>query len=155
MENEDTGEAPKCPICNATEFGECGHLIADIDITFCEMHSGTLESKAREFQDIMEHRLGLELEGAQAAEFSDEQLDQHWRDAVDNNVGNEDFPVISGGFFYSWLIIRLEDAGAIDAEGPVIDEGGPGFSSALRLLFADDPEELVEAVLQKAREEFG
>ncbi|MFM9816921.1 UNVERIFIED_CONTAM: hypothetical protein K0B97_03125 [Spiribacter pallidus] len=155
MINENTGEDPKCPICNASEFWECGHLIADIDVTFCEMHSGILKSRARAFQDIMERRLTLELEGAQAIDFSDEQLDQHWRDAVELNIGNEDFPIISGGFFYSWLIIRLEDAGAIDADGPVIDEGGPGFSSELRLLFSDDPEELVEAVLQKAREEFG
>jgi hypothetical protein len=154
MINENTGEAPKCPICSASKFWECGHLIADIDATFCEMHSGCLTSRESEFMRLMETRLQAELEDGRAMNFSDERLDEHWKDTVENNQRCSDPPEVLGGFFYSWLIIRLLDAGAIDADGPIIDEGPPGFSSEMRLLFADDPEELVDAVLQKAHAEF-
>jgi hypothetical protein len=34
----------KCPICGLAILEECGHLVADIDITFGEIHGGVLVS---------------------------------------------------------------------------------------------------------------
>lgn len=45
------------------------------------------------------------------------------------------------------MIELLEDAGAIDHPGSFVDEGGPGFSSACSLLYAENP----SAVLDNAR----
>jgi hypothetical protein len=44
-------EQIRCPICGLTILEECGHLVADIDITFGEIHGGAL---VRHLDDIEE-----------------------------------------------------------------------------------------------------
>ena len=154
MMDEDAIEGAICPICGAVEFWECGHLIADIDITFCEVNSGELLSDQHKFAHLMEDRLRRDLRSYQSMTFLDERLDQHWKDAVRKIKRDSDYIEVSDKFFCSWLIFRLLEAGAIDANGPVVNFGPPGFSSEMRRLFSDNPERIIGVVLQRAKEEF-
>ena len=47
--NEDTGEEISCNICGATEYWDCGHLVASLDRSFCECQGGELYDRIPSF----------------------------------------------------------------------------------------------------------
>ena len=56
--------------------------------------------------------------------------------------------MLDGIVFYRLVIGMLLEAGAIDHPGQIIDEGGPGMTSAATLLYAHNPTEVIESALK-------
>jgi hypothetical protein len=150
MVNEDTDEQPSCPICYSADFGQCGHLIADIDTTFSEVNSGLISAALEDFQRIVNERLRAEINENRPKIFVDSELQSHWNDCVTVSR-EEDEPEVLPSFLLSWLILRLTEAGAVEPDGIIIDDGPPGFSSAVRLLFSNEPDQLVHRVYANAK----
>ena len=74
-------------------------------------------------------------------------LNELWRESLDSYDRAEDYVLLDGDMFYRLVIDMLLDAGAIDHPGQVIDEAGPGMTSAVSLLYAHDPKEVVESAM--------
>ncbi|MHA7828916.1 MAG: hypothetical protein ACX93P_15295, partial [Roseovarius sp.] len=53
--NADTGEDVVCPICNAAEYWDCGHLVASVDRSFGECQGGALCDRETEFSSLVEN----------------------------------------------------------------------------------------------------
>ena len=51
---EETGKEPTCPVCGSPDYGDCGHLVADLDRSFCECQGGELYEKMAEFLNLVE-----------------------------------------------------------------------------------------------------
>ena len=56
--------------------------------------------------------------------------------------------MLDGIVFYRLVIGMLLEAGAIDHPGQIIDEGGPGMTSAVTLLYAHNPKEVIEFAMK-------
>jgi len=56
--------------------------------------------------------------------------------------------MLDGIVFYRLVIGMLLEAGTIDHPGQIIDEGGPGMTSAVTLLYAHDPKEVIESAMK-------
>ena len=56
--------------------------------------------------------------------------------------------MLDGIVFYRLVVGMLLAAGAIDHPGQIIDEGGPGMTSAVTLLYAHDPKEVIESAMK-------
>ncbi len=142
---EDTGESPKCPICNAKE--QCSHLVANIDRTFLHCYAGVFYELESDFRSEIGSTFIEKIKGAAESAWILDDLNDLWRESLDNYDREEDFIMLDGDVFYRLVIDMLLDAGAIDHPGLVIDEGGPGMTSAVSLLFAHDPKEVVESAM--------
>ena len=56
--------------------------------------------------------------------------------------------MLDGIVFYRPVIGMLLEAGAINHPGQIIDEGGPGMTSAVILLYAHNPKEVIEFAMK-------
>ena len=56
--------------------------------------------------------------------------------------------MLDGIVFYRLVVGMLLEAGAIDHPGQIIDEGGPGMTSAVTLLYAHNPKEVIESAMK-------
>ena len=56
--------------------------------------------------------------------------------------------MLDGIVFYRLVIGMLLEAGTIDHPGQIIDEGGPGMTSAVTLLYARNPKEVIESAMK-------
>ena len=65
-----------------------------------------------------------------------------WVNLVQNDL------MLDGIVFHRLVIGMLLGAGAIDHLGQIIDEGGPGMTSAVTLLYARDPKEVIESAMK-------
>jgi len=64
---------------------------------------------------------------------------------VNYDLEYPDHVYIDEYMFLAWLTEVLIDAGAEEPPGYIVEEGGPGQSSALTLLYASDPKVVIEA----------
>ena len=56
--------------------------------------------------------------------------------------------MLDGIVFYQPVIGMLLEAGAINHPGQIIDEGGPGMTSAVTLLYVYNPKEVIEFAMK-------
>ena len=56
--------------------------------------------------------------------------------------------MLDGVVFYRPVIGMLLEAGAINHPGQIIDEGGPGMTSAVTLLYVYNPKEVIEFAMK-------
>ena len=142
---EETGDGPKCPICNADE--DCNHLVANIDTTFLECYAGEFYERESDFRSEIEDTFIEKIKGSAEIVWKQDDINELWRESLDNYDPDEDYMMLDGHVFYRIVIDMLLDAGAIDHPGQVIDEGGPGMTSAVSLLYAHDPKEVVASAM--------
>ena len=67
---------------------------------------------------------------------------------MDSNNHDRNELMLDGIVFYRPVIGMLLEAGAINHPGQIIDEGGPGMTSALTLLCAHNPKEVIESAMK-------
>ena len=70
------------------------------------------------------------------------------RGSLDSYDHDQNDPMLDGIVFHRLVIGMLLEAGAIDHPGQIIDEGGPGMTSAVTLLYAHDPKEVIEFAMK-------
>lgn len=146
--NEDTGEEVVCPICNAIEYWTCGHLVASLDRSFGECRGGALSDREVEFSSIIEDAFLPHLKDGSKPSFGYSSFEELWDAAKENFSSRDGYVVLDGDIWQRVMIEHLEDAGAFDLPGPLMDPGGPGMTSSMSLLFADKPNEVVGKALQ-------
>jgi hypothetical protein len=142
--NEDTGEDVVCPICGVPEYWECGHLVASIDRTFCECQAGALFDQAGKFSSLIESTFIRFLKADEEPVFKNWALEELWEAARDNFVREEDYIEVDKCLLLNFFTEILEDAGAYDLPGSLMDPGGPGMTSSISILFDEKPVDVVE-----------
>jgi hypothetical protein len=153
--NEDTGEDVLCPICESPEFGECGHLVADFDRTYCECNGGEIFERQNEFIAIVEQAFLPHLQAGTSPALSSPELEELWNTAELHSLEDEPYVALDGYVFQHVLIETLLESGAIEPEGSVIDPGGPGMTSAVSLLFSENPDDCIEKAMDSIRANLG
>lgn len=142
--DEVTAEGPSCIYCGSRE--ECPHLVATIDRTFAECTGGALFDHVDRLREVVSDCVLATLKKRKnaAPRVTDSELlsiINNARDKYDPEYTEEVF--IEERDFLSWLIDRLVDLGAEEPSGYMIEEGGPGQSSAITLLYALEPDRLI------------
>jgi len=144
--DEETGEEPSCIYCGSR--GDCPHLVAVIDRTFAECNGGALYESIGRLRKIVSDCVAIAMQDdAAAKEIMDSELLSIIQGATDNH--DSEYPedvYIDERMFLSWLIDSLLDAGADELPGSIVEEGGPGQSSSLNLLYSPEPEVLIRSV---------
>lgn len=155
MRNADTNEAPRCIICGAEEFWECGHLVADFDITFNECGGGALYESFDDFVSQVEALVIKKIRNESLPVFSNYKrgLDDLIELAADKCDGDEESVDVINFEFFQLLCEVLQDNGAEEYPGSLISDGAPGQSSANRLFFGIKPYEIVTSSLSKLKTE--
>jgi hypothetical protein len=147
MKDEDTGEDIPCPWCEAV--GDCPHRLALIDLTFGQCDGGYAFDRWSEALTAVEDGLRFILKNRRISKAK--QLSWTLRNML--TYAREDFDrksdwiSIDGSAFTRLMVESLTEAGGQEYEGSIVDEGGPGASSAMALLHAEDPKAVFEAAL--------
>ncbi len=145
---------PECPFCGATS--ECAHLLAALDETFAEYNGGLLFAWRKEFRDVVAkgfHTLRAASK-PRRVNFKLETLQELW-DELEHDAGVDDEDLAS--YLDEYVLMRLlidllEQDEAVETHWR-INEGGPGFSSSIATMYAEDPETVflhMMASLQRA-----
>ena len=148
---EDTGEDVLCPICATSEYWECGHLVAGFDKTFCECFGGEIFDRQHEFKVLVEEAFLPHLRAGTSPALSASGLKELWQTAELQSFEDEPCVALDGYVFQQVLIETLRASGAIKPEGSLIDPGGPGMTSAVSLLFSEDPQDCLETAMASLR----
>ena len=142
--NEDTGEEVVCPVCDGKEFWDCGHMVASFDLTFGECQGGMFYDHERRFSSIIEDVFIRTLRTGSRPQFSSETLSELWNEAKSNHEPDEeDYVDLDGDILQRVFIELLEEADAFEPSGSLTDPGGPGMTSSISLLFADNTSEVI------------
>lgn len=145
--DEETGQEPSCIFCEDKDG--CPHLVAVIDRTFSECCGGALYETLDNLRDMLSDIVSGMI---QAPEYLDKdsvdyELGEVLQDAVENyDPAYPDDIFIDNGMLLSWLIEALISAGAEEPPGDIVEQGGPGQSSALTLLYAKHPDRVIQQV---------
>lgn len=142
--DEDTGERVVCPICDNPEYWECGHLVANFDLTFCECNGGEIYDLMRNFRNLIEGAVLRHLQEGSEPSHWGEGSDELWEYAKENYSDGEDWVEINDAAVQRLIIDRLTEAGAFELPGSLADLGGPGMSSSVALLFGESPKQVVQ-----------
>ena len=145
--NEDTGEEVACPICGALEYWDCGHLVASLDRSFCECQGGELYDRMSEFSSILESAFLPHLKQGSAPDIKGLDLEELWKVARQNFDPNYDDVDLDGFIFQRVVIELLREAGAYYLPGSLMDPGGPGMTSSISVLFAEEPARVIEKAI--------
>lgn len=151
IEDEDTGEAAKCVICGSEEYWECGHLVAEFDLSFNQCNGGSFCNRAEEFAELIESafiefiKKGIEPNFGKSNDA--QQWCELWKHAKKDFDDVEDYIYIDGDISAQIFIEMLENCGASSLGGMLLEDGGPGMTSVVKLLFEDEPESAVNLAL--------
>jgi hypothetical protein len=146
---EETGEGPTCPICESPEYGDCGHLVADLDLSFGECQGGALYEKMAEFSSLIEDAFLLHLNTNTVPNSGKWELGELWEAANENFDPDEEYVALDSDIFQRVLIELLEDSGAFELPEGLMDTGGPGMTSSISLLFAEEPAKVIKLAKEK------
>lgn len=145
--DEETGEEPVCMFCGAGD--DCPHLVAVIDRTFAECNGGVLYDAIDDLREVLSSKILEKLKAGERfrSESSDDEISAIANEAKENYLA--DYPddvYIDENMFLAWLTEQLIDCGADEPPGYIVEEGGPGQSSALTLLYAEEPKMVMQSV---------
>lgn len=154
--NEDTGEEPVCPVCDAADYWSCGHLVASIARSFWECRGGAFQDHESRVSTVTEAAFLSHIQNGSEPQFTgSEAFDELWGEARANYKPGDDDVELDGDIYQRFVIELLESAGAFETHEPLIEEGGPGMSSAMTLLFAEDAPKVVDQALEQLKREIG
>ena len=140
--NEDTGLPPECPFCGSP--GECQvHLVGCFDMTFGECNNGALWSQISSFEEAISKAFAAAFSKHTIAKWANTDIQNLWDQSFAGFDPDDALPYLETRPFFDLLRSTLIGAGAIEYRGPLIEDTGPGLSSLIRMLFAEDPDEAV------------
>jgi hypothetical protein len=151
--DEDTGENVVCPICDAQEYWECGHLVAKFDRTFCECQGGVFYGQMGKFSSLIEGVFLRFLKADDEPVFKSGILEELWDAARLSYVPEEGYVGLDSDILLTFLIELLEDEGAFSPSGSLMDPGGPGMTSSISILFDDKPTDVIESAFKAVSKE--
>ena len=144
--DEKTGQEPSCIFGDSKD--DCPHLVGFIDRTFAECNGGALYEALDNLREILSDKILASLSAGKdfgSAKVDDEiaLIAQEARDNYDSEYPDDIY--INQQVFLAWLTGVMISAGAKMHPGHISEEGGPGQSSALTLLYASDPKLVTQA----------
>ena len=145
--DEETGEEPACPHCRSTD--DCPHLLAVIDRSCAECSGGALFGALDDLRELLAAKIGAALRSGKESWSSagDAEIAAIAEEARENyDPESPDAVYIDEDMFLEWIAEALLAAGAEELPGSFVEEGGPGQSSALTLLYAAKPARVLKAV---------
>jgi len=149
MIDEDTGEEPRCVICNSSEA--CEHFLACIDRTFGEIEGGALYDSSDAFRSAIENAFLKVLKSGVERKWKDYKIKEMWDEVRAEYTAEDEFVMLDDNAFCALLLELLRDSGAINYSGQAASYGGPGMSSAYSLLYADKPDDVITKALEKLK----
>jgi hypothetical protein len=146
--DEETGDKAACIFCNLHD--DCPHLVAIIDKTFTTCNGGALYEHIGKLETYLTDII-LGIKEA-TGYINQSELGFHFSEIYqvalrDYDPKYPEFVYIDQGIFFEWLNEALIKAGAEESTGYFVEEGGPGQSSALSYLYAQNPKVVVESVV--------
>ena len=146
--DEETGDKATCIFCNLHD--DCPHLVAIIDKTFTTCNGGALYEHIGKLEAYLTDII-LGIKEA-TGYINQSELGFHFSEIYQVALRNYDpkypeFVYIDQGIFFVWLNEALIKAGAEESTGYFVEEGGPGQSSALSYLYAQNPKVVVQSVV--------
>ncbi|MGG7643914.1 hypothetical protein ACQ5SP_03780 [Rhodovulum sp. YNF3179] len=141
--DEETGRDVVCPICNSPEYWECGHLVASLDRSFLDCYGGALFDRYGEVSSRIEEAFVRRISENRDPVFKNQDLDHIWKYARERFQPEDEDVEIEGYALQRLIVTLLEDAGAHDLPGSLMDPGGPGMTSSMSVLFAHEPNKVV------------
>ena len=148
VEDEDSGDVAKCVICESEKYWECGHLVACFDLSFNECRSGSFCKRIDDFSSLIENSFIEFIKNGIEPNF-DKSIDDYkwnelWTYFKESYDGDLSSVVLDDDILKQIYIDILEDCGAFNFGGTLIEDDGPGMTSAIKLLFEDEPEKIVD-----------
>jgi len=116
-----------------------------IDRSCLECSGGYAYSRFNEFHSAIEEAFLKRLQPGNVAssKWEDDRLQELWEYATEE-YGKTNEVWIDGDVLFRLIIDLLENAGGEEYMGPIDDEGGPGFSSAITLFYATNPQSVFD-----------
>ena len=152
VRHEDTGEDASCPICGIGEYWECGHLFASLDTTFSECSGGSMFEAYDEILDTVRLAFSNRHMSENGSNYSDE-LESIFQDSGFEDDGDGGMWVELPGAFIHYLVEFIEECGGMSAGSDMVEDGPPGQSSALAIIFSEDCEKLLVNVQSRLKRE--
>lgn len=154
MRNEDTGDEIKCPRCGSDD--DCPHLLAVIDSSFLECSGGYAYSRFGEFSTAVEKAFLriLQSRSASKAKWKDRDIQELWASAKEGYEKSGEV-WLDCDVLFRIIITLLEEAGGEQYYGPIDEEGGPGYSSAITLFHAKNPKKVFDGALSDLKAMLG
>ena len=154
LPDEEDGEVSagaRCPICEML-VNECDHLVASIDVTYSELIGGAIFAHERTILDFLEELAAREPDALKVAGAGPvlEYVATLVRDEKDQGASAGDavaihFPQIMAALSY----MLQEDE---DVTATVIDADSGDDSSSIENLWADEPEWIVERLIERLQD---
>lgn len=147
---ETTGEEPTCMYCGIRPSeSSCRHLVALIDRTFRECNAGTLYGSVDSFHDEIEKFLARWAQTKKSIPRRIRRFNGTLAELLVSSMKHQD---IDGWLFWKLLVELLTKAGGEEpAGGLIIEEGGPGFTSVVSLIYSKRPVAVVASAKRLLR----
>ena len=149
MIDEDSGENIVCPYCKQLEG--CDHILVVLDFTFGEWVTGFAADKRNLFDGEIVSSFGSKmLTRQQDIDWGDYNLNELWREALACYDPKDDEIHLETRPLFDLSEELFEASGVIGLRG--VFEGGPGQSSSLLALYAEDPANCLTTAIGQLRE---
>ena len=139
---DDDANDAACLICDSPEWWDCGHLIASIDQDYAECQGGVLYDDDR-FQQLFLRLFLAQIAADPKRKFAHPIVDEVWQDWKSQNTGPLEDRNCDPYILLRLLTEAFEQNGASWSRH--IIEGGPGATQQFINIFAEKPDDVVEA----------
>ena len=140
-------ERVECPVCHVDTDESCDHLLALADVTFTEEPCGAVGDHLRAFEKIISKAFAPRLVSGNVVKWKNFTVGQLWEALLKEDGDPEDFTLPSPQF-YELVIELLATAGGWEHPGSLVMGSGGHCESEVRLMYAENPQEIVEKALK-------
>ena len=142
-EDEDTGEAIRCPYCETEDW--CKHYFAAIDRSFLECSGGYARERFDELSKLIEAAFRKHLQSKQkpTIKWEDYHLQDLWDNVETESGGNEVY--LDGSMLIELIVELFGEADTVELDG--VEDDGPGLCSAMSIFYAEDAKKAFDQAL--------
>lgn len=149
--DEGTNEPPECPFCGVSADEGCEHALALLDMTFGECRGGYCDDHLSEIGAYIRAAFASVSPTVEQAnlQWSDALIQELW-EGLDQKESREsaDNIYLDSHEYMRFVAELLEEAGGKRHPGSLLEDDGPGVTSAMELFYAKDPRAVTQAALE-------
>ena len=150
-DDEDKGAAGgRCPICELLA-GECDHLVASIDLTYSEFIAGAIFARERVILELLEHLCSSDPDALKVAGAGP--VLEHVATLVRDEIAEGASPGDAVSIYLPQILAAVSLVLQEDEDVTVTNvDADSGDDSAVENLWAQDPEGIVERLIERLEE---
>ena len=150
-DDEDKGAAGgRCPICELLA-GECDHLVASIDLTYSEFIAGAIFARERVILELLEHLCSNDPDALKVAGAGP--VFEHVATLVRDEIAEGASPGDAVSIYLPQILAAVSLVLQEDEDVTVTNvDADSGDDSAVENLWAQDPEGIVERLIERLEE---